>query len=399
MYPFLLGCVASFLVFAAFDRAPGLSANDRGGGVVVADVAPNRRSLRTDLVAGLGGGVAFDSVRQRQSYGHYSATGARASTRIVLGVFTTIEETERRRKLREYIFRNPSRVDPRLCSLNEFLEWESKGIDNGCRVLYTFVVGAGDPADAPPFYRSSWGRPPVVPFDDVERWTSSKVQGIAFEPDATYLNVRENMNEGKTPAWFKYASDLNEHGERLFDYAAKIDSDTLLSVPDLLHLLDNDLPVGEDAFNVYGGILCDQRVACERHDDDAKRDHCERTLHGRVYMTGQFYFLSADLAAYVGHDDQLVTRKAAGAGGKEQRRPKDENNKDERSPYSEDVDLALTLHDSNRVLRLVVLNNKNVFWLHNTKTNEKMDAKYIDYFVKQRRFPKYSFWIKPNWWP
>lgn len=68
------------------------------------------------------------------------------------------------------------------------------------------------------------------------------------------------------------------------------------------------------------------------------------------------------------------------------------------SNYSEDVDFAMWVHSRNQILRLYILNNKNVFWIHNAKSNEKMDQRYNDYFVKQRKFPKYSFWLKPKWW-
>lgn len=285
---------------------------------------------------------------------------------ILLGIFSTVEEKERREKLRNYIFRNPARADPRLCSLNEFLSKQGGGNNNNnnipglfeCQVAYTFVVGANTNPQGPYVHTDSSQMHILVG----DQYIQDK------EPDVVYLNIKENMNRGKTPTWFKYASGLAMNAGAIFDYVAKLDSDTLLSVPNLIHMLNHDLP--SQPKNVYGGIVCDE-TAC----GDPKL--CHEVLQGKVYMTGQFYFLSVDLAAYISSDKL---------------------NRDSISAYSEDVNVGMWVHSSNRILKLVILNNKNVFWIHNTKEDDRIDEKYNDYFVQLRKFPLYSFWLRPKWW-
>lgn len=362
--PFMLGCIVSSVFLMTVNHFTELSNSS------IPNNDDNNKQHR--FLFGLQGRYG-NHHPQQVLYDNYQGG---APPRFLLGIFSTVEEKERRQKLREYIFRNPSRPDPRLCSLTEYLQWEQDRIDNGCQVVYTFVVGAGDD-NGPANYRSSWGTPILVDHE------SLKNRNMDVEPDVTYLNIKENMNDGKTPAWFKFATSLNHRPSNnnnetpdgdTFQYVAKMDSDTLLSVPDLLHMLNGDLP----RTNAYGGILCDQAAACMSHTIEQKLRTCVDVLHGRVYMTGQFYFVSADLASYASDDD--LDRNAI-------------------SSYSEDVDFGMWLHASNRILKLVVLNNKNVFWLHELKTHDKMDAKYTDYFARLRKFPMYSFWLKPNWWP
>ena len=45
------------------------------------------------------------------------------------------------------------------------------------------------------------------------------------EPDMTLLNIRENMNEGKSQTWMKYAATIAEEYD--LDYVAKCDADSL----------------------------------------------------------------------------------------------------------------------------------------------------------------------------
>lgn len=140
-------------------------------------------------------------------------------TRFLLGIFTTIEEVARRKRLRQYIFQNPERGDERVCSLNDFLQWEQDGRPNSCQVVYTFVLGMNP--NAPTIHLDSGGKPILFPWDIPGR-----------EDDVTYLNIKENMNDGKTPTWFKYGAQLSpKYGPPTFDYIAKLDSDTLISLP------------------------------------------------------------------------------------------------------------------------------------------------------------------------
>lgn len=333
---FLLGCIASTVIILCL-QAKHLFVTDMA--YVEHGLVPiNRRTQLSD------------------GYDRSYLQSANRPPRMLVGVFTTVEEKNRRQKLRDYIFKNPSRMDSRLCSLDEFMQ---RNLPAECQVIYTFVVGANMNPKGPLTHTDKSQMPILV----------NPKYLPEVESDVTYLNIRENMNKGKTPTWFKYASKISStFGENSIDYIAKLDSDTLISIPNLLDMLNYDLPTVPR--NVYGGIVCDEK-AC----GDPER--CHKILQGKIYMTGQFYFISHDLASYIS-DDKLDRASI--------------------SQYSEDVDLGMWVHSSNRILKMIVLNNKNVFWIHNTKDNEKIDQKYQDYFVKQRKFPMYTFWLKPKWW-
>ena len=362
-FAFFTGCIVSSAFFLIMQRGISTSNFDDHQNIYHYDNHPQDSSVDKE-----DGQRMLQFVNNRYNTESLTQASKEKPIRMLLGIFTTIEEVERRQKLRDYIFKNPTRADPRLCSLNEFL-MDNNDLNNfhsdispryqQCQIIYTFIVGANTSRNAPLYHTHASNMPILV----------SKTYIPNVEPDVVYLNIKENMNRGKTPTWFKYATMFNDSLDNyVFDYIAKIDSDVLLSIPNLLDMINNNLP--REPKNVYGGILCDER-AC----GDPKR--CFKVLQGKVYMTGQFYFLSHDLARYISND------KLDRAGI---------------SLYSEDVDLAMWVHSSKRILNLIILNNKNVFWVHNAKELTKMDAKYNDYFVKQRKFPKYSFWLKPNWW-
>jgi hypothetical protein len=81
--------------------------------------------------------------------------------------------------------------DPRVCTLADF---KARPIETRyeCQVIYTFVLGA-NPDVSPELVDDS--RPMEV---------ARPIEGICSdlnEPDMTLLNIRENMNEGKSQTW------------------------------------------------------------------------------------------------------------------------------------------------------------------------------------------------------
>ena len=124
------------------------------------------------------------------------------------------------------------------------------------------------------------------------------------EDDIIYLNIRENMNKGKIPTWFKYASHTmdEEHGLR-FDCIAKIDDDTLLFTGNWMDIMDRQLPkpdqVNGDGL-VYGGFVNDPFKAWQSRCHEGQWEKCP--LIGPLWMLGSFYFLSRELALYTMSD-------------------------------------------------------------------------------------------------
>ena len=93
------------------------------------------------------------------------------------------------------------------------------------------------------------------------------------------MDIKENMENGKSVSYFKYASSLtNLYG---IDYIGKTDSDSLFEMKFFYELLEAELPPKPYNRRMYGG------PAWGNFDTSG------------VYAAGQFYFMSADLADYV----------------------------------------------------------------------------------------------------
>jgi hypothetical protein len=125
------------------------------------------------------------------------------------------------------------------------------------------------------------------------------------EDDIIYLNVREHMNKGKIPTWFKYAVTLS-HSEIEFDYLAKVDDDTLLFTSNLMDMLEKDLPkpqqMNPDGL-VYGGTINHVlEVWKDRNCSSKGKTWDDCPIYGPIWMIGPFYFLSRNLADYITSD-------------------------------------------------------------------------------------------------
>jgi len=218
----------------------------------------------------------------------------------LVGIFSvnTPDAKKRRQLIRDtYLMINPSenypeneRVigsskDPRICSLYTYLD--SHNADTGdhkeCVMLYTFVLGHGGENSPTDHYRDN--REMVIPHH--------RVGGDVVEGDMVYLNIKENKDFGKSPAYFKWASSLaSVYG---IDYIAKANDDTMIHVPSLFQYVINPLPPRPYNERMYGGRKIDY-LQC------GKQRHCEAIVPFG-YMASEFYFLSADLAEKISSDD------------------------------------------------------------------------------------------------
>lgn len=252
----------------------------------------------------------------------------------LVGIFSvnTPDAKKRRQLIRDtYLMINPSenypeneRVigsskDPRICSLYTYLD--SHNADTGdhkeCVMLYTFVLGHGGENSPMDHYRDN--REMVIPHH--------RVGGDVVEGDMVYLNIKENKDFGKSPAYFKWASSLAsvygiDYIGKLFDIvvvsnsqvylvltysifvddyttlpikSAKANDDTMIHIPSLFQYVINPLPPRPFNERVYGGRKIDY-LQC------GKQRHCEAIVPFG-YMASEFYFLSADLAEKISSDD------------------------------------------------------------------------------------------------
>jgi hypothetical protein len=203
--------------------------------------------------------------------------------RFLWGIMTTLRPKDAIH--REVIRRTYLSYDSdRICSLSE-----ANQKANSCQILYTFVVGANPnaPMDLVDYKNASHPLTLEGPLDD----------DSPFETDVTYLNIHENMEDGKMPSWFYYANTLVQ--DYHIDYIAKLDSDTLLFPKAFFHFVDTILPQPQQhpIKRVYGGIPYDS-LNCGGY----RREYCGDMV-GATYMSGELYFMSADLSDFITSPD------------------------------------------------------------------------------------------------
>jgi Galactosyltransferase len=184
--------------------------------------------------------------------------------------------------------------DPRVCSLPDF---KLRSIDDRleCELVWTFVIGANQSA-TPELVDNS--RPMVVT-------TPIKASGRDLnEPDVILLNIRENMNEGKSQTWMKYGAELAEQYD--LDYVVKCDTDAILHLHEFFHFAYKNLPPAPYNRGMYVGALRD-KAYWPKHDTEAERIRFESFFGNNyegvhLYIAGQIYIVSRDVAEFIGQE-------------------------------------------------------------------------------------------------
>jgi len=254
--------------------------------------------------------------------------GSRSST-FLLGIFSKQDDVEQRAAIRQSYL---SLHEENICALYLYLTMDNAK-QRRCVILYAFVVG-GNPNG--PTFRN---------FETASTLILSKEKTPHdAEDDVIYLDIRENMEDGKTPTWFAYAADLSVR--HTIDYISKVDSDTFLHIPALLRLIERDLPpkptFGMDSRKRYGGVLREFHTCGGVHNS-----HCF-LLQGRVYMSGQFYFVSSDLAIYISSEAVMPQTTRLGI---------------------EDFDFGMWVFSHPEAINLVVISGEMVC-LHDSRTKD-----------------------------
>lgn len=257
-------------------------------------------------------------------------------TRFLLGIFSMQKDKERRDLIRSTMLGPdlPEATRSKMCSLQEYLAFEEETRCK-CQIIYTFVIGGNSSAKM------------AYPANTTQLVVHN--QFSEAEPDLTLLNIRENMNAGKTPSWFHYASTLSG-----IDYVGKSDSDALMSIPRLLEFVNQDLPPSRPDPRVYGGLLRDF-FGCGQHE------WCE-TIKDKAYMSGQFYFVSHDIANHISMNRLNTTFKDG---------------------RHEDLDFGIRVWGYQHAVKLIAL-NADSFWRHGLKSAENWDLGYR--WMKHREF-------------
>ncbi len=209
--------------------------------------------------------------------------------------------------------------DPRICKLGEYIKQTKENSNNvQCMIPYTFVVSAGG-KDRPTDHND---HEPLILDTDLNG-------NIDSEGDVTYLNIRENMEDGKSPTWFKYAANVaKEFG---IDYIGKIDDDSVLSPELLFEFISTELPPSPFNRRIYGG------------------SSWATFAKNVVYGAGQFYFMSSDLADFVGNT--LTAKDRLGLQHKR---------------HTEDADMGAFVFSNPRPIKFLNLSQYRM-WIHPKK--------------------------------
>jgi len=259
------------------------------------------------------------------AYQNEAPIGAGRGTTMLLGIFSMKSDKAKRR--RQLIRSSLLSSDYRICSLGEFQRQASDTPNQrSCQIPYTFVIGAGD-NDRP------------TDHNDEEPVTLDSDQDGETEDDCTYLNIRENMEHGKSPTFLKYVSSIAKTNG--LDFVAKIDDDTVMAMPLLLEFINDDLPPAPYNRRIYGGSFVPSR----------KRQH--------IYAQGQFYFMSVDLAEYIGSSMSAAERE-------------------KHSVFIEDLDIGTFVQSIQRPIKIIDITSRT-FWLH----PRKKDHEFLDSIENQ----------------
>jgi len=220
--------------------------------------------------------------------------------RLLIGIMSmeSDDESMYREQFRS-LFRIMKRnKDNRVCSIHDFEE--DLEIREACELVYTFALGY-DRAET----------------EEVVDETRSVLASHATQisDDITVLNIRENVNQGKSQTWLYYAQSLQRKYN--FDYIAKADSDSVWDVPKLLNFLQsNHVPPAPFNTGIIVGRPLDklwwhhwkQGPEDYEHNLRERKEGFFMENYGRVtgkrfifhlYAQGGFYWLSPDLVDVV----------------------------------------------------------------------------------------------------
>jgi len=226
-------------------------------------------------------------IRSNPRIQHTIKTPCRYGPRILLGIFTMKDnekEINRRAAIRKTYLNyyntsnqwvtNETQWRTRICSLRNLVSLDPNQ-DNTlllreCQMIYVFVA-AGNPDGPTEHVDYNTSVPMTLP-------------SPSEEPDLVLLNIKENMEDGKSQSFFKYATQVvDEHV--YVEYIVKTDSDTIIYPEHFLNQNINPLPRFPNNIRVYGGSPA------------AKTGYHQPT--GPIYNEGLCYWMSVDLARYI----------------------------------------------------------------------------------------------------
>jgi hypothetical protein len=163
---------------------------------------------------------------------------------VLVGIFSTEypgSSILRERILSLFELRNDSRV----CAFSDFRQWPAtQRHQSPCEFVYTFVMGAVHYNYTDTFY------PTEITGSNKRPLEVNRTDSNASE-NTIYLNIRENMNEGKSQTWLNFAAHVaDEFG---IEYVIKSDEDNIFDLPRYFQFTSDRLPVAPYNKGIYAG--------------------------------------------------------------------------------------------------------------------------------------------------
>ena len=210
----------------------------------------------------------------------------------------------------------------RICTLYEF-EYNVNQARTNCQVIYTFVMGVDSKEPRlTKIHNTSMELTSMLLNDTIRPLLVNKSTFSAMswyneilQQDVTLLNIKENMNQGKTPTFFYFASQVAQRYH--IPYIMKCDSDAILRLTTLLQFLDSQLPLSiptrppttgniplSETPPVMIGSFVHKTPWKRKADETFWKDQYHNGLH--VYLAGQCYMISTNLALELVHEARRI---------------------------------------------------------------------------------------------
>lgn len=187
--------------------------------------------------------------------------------------------------------------DKRICNYNAFMRDPSQFQE--CNVIWTFLLAAHEKTDMnhPTLRLDETPDEPVEllnrDLSKYKHFQMGRVGDLVEHDDFTLLNIRENMNEGKTPTFFNWAK--NAADALNISYVGKCDLDAIVRLAPTLKFLHEDIPWRPKPTSTVLG--CIKHKAKWNETRIGSESFWEQySYHGNhLYLGGQFYIMSKDL--------------------------------------------------------------------------------------------------------
>lgn len=252
--------------------------------------------------------------------------------RILVGILAdsqTDESKEMRNRFRR-VFQLWN--DSRICSLNEFvskdwvdsssyMEYDDRDTSYDCQIVYSFVLSAYSRNTSLPYFSNELRNVSTLKLHETPEeplvlkevptpkiFVHSDVipppySDVLEHKDGIFLNIVENMNEGKTETYLYWASKVSRQFN--IPFVAKCDTDTVIRFQKLLQFLHQELPKSPVRVNDAEARPQSIVAGAMRHkpwksgflptvDESFWQQHYFQGMH--LYLNGGFYLMSQHLA-------------------------------------------------------------------------------------------------------